>query len=102
MRVSEIISEGGADYALGLRFRYSYVSDDFSEGDNFSIMLFDCEGQVIVPFGGTDLDVATSHYPEGGEVPHDRTFRELHFPLFLEGGRITDSYGLALVSVSVG
>ena len=91
MRVSEIISEGGEDYELGVRFRYSYVSDDFSEGDNFSIVLFDCEGQFITPFGGTDLDVATSHYPEGGEVPHDRTFRELHFPLFLEGGRITDS-----------
>ena len=81
MSVSEVLNEGGEEYALGVRLRYSYVSDDFSEGDNFSLVLFDCEGQVIVPFGGTDVDGATSHYPEGGEAPHDRTFRDLHFPL---------------------
>ena len=91
MRVSEIISEGGEDYklGLGLRFRYSYVSNDFSEGDRLGIALLDCEDSFLL-YRPTDLDGATSHYPEGGEVPHDRTFRELHFPLPLEGGRITD------------
>ena len=88
--VSEILNEGGGDYALGLRLRYSYVANDLSEGDRLLLVLFDCQGENFVPYGGTDVDVATSHYPEGGEVPHDRTFRELHFPLAISrDGRVT-------------
>ena len=90
MSVSEIINEGGADYALGLRLRYSYVSNDLSEGDNFALVLFDCQNRLFAPFDGTDVDGATSYYPERSEVPHDRTFREFHFPLPLSrDGRIT-------------
>ena len=100
MSVREIISEGGEDYALGVRFRYSYVSNDFSEGDRFGIALFDCENAYLL-YRPTDLDGATSHYPEGGEVPHDRTFRELHFPLFLEDRRITDRDGRLQLTDSV-
>ena len=80
MRVSEIINEGGGAYALGVRLRYSYVADDFSEGDRLQVALFDCDSGVLL-YRLTDVDAATSHYPQGGEVPHDRTFRDLHFPL---------------------
>ena len=81
MSVSDIVNEGGAEYALGVRLRYSYVANDFSEGDNFYIVLFDCQNESFVPYAATDVDVATDYYPVGGEVPHDRTFREIHLPL---------------------
>ena len=88
--VSEILNEGGGDYALGVRLRYSYVANDLSEGDRLLLVLFDCQDENFVPFGGTDLDVATSHYPEGGEVPHERTFRDIHLPLPISrDGRVT-------------
>ena len=88
--VSEILNEGGGDYALGVRLRYSYVANDLSEGDRLLLVLFDCQGESFVPYGGTDVDVATSHYPEGGEVPHERTFRDIHLPLPISrDGRVT-------------
>ena len=90
MSVSEIINEGGGDYALGVRLRYSYVSNDLSEGDNLILVLFDCQDEFFVPFGGTDLDAASSYYPEGDDIPHERTFRDFHFPLPLSrDGRVT-------------
>ena len=81
MSVGEIVNEGGGAYALGVRLRYSYVANDFSEGDRLQIALFDCEGATISLYSATDVDASTSHYPQGGELPHDRTFRELHLPL---------------------
>ena len=45
MSVSDIVNEGGREYALGVRLRYSYVADDLSEGDNFYVVLFDCQNE---------------------------------------------------------
>ena len=77
-----MVDNGGrVGYRLLLHLRYSYIPNDFSEGDRVVLFLRGCDGTQRVLFDENDVNLATSYYVEEEVVPSARTFRELRIPV---------------------